>query len=267
MRALIIAELRSRWRSLAALAGGTFTLLLALAGTYSAYGGSQGFGQAFGNGHAPALFSAFAGTSGTNIFAPASFVAFGFTHPLFLVLSLASAITVGVGAVAGDVENGRAEMLYTAPVRRSLIYDARTIACLLMELAVVAAAVIGAQIGRLISPDLSAVSALVPLRVAAQLLPLLLFFAALTFTISAASRTRGQAQGAAIAAAAGAYLVNLVSLLWSPIAFTAHVNPFHYFQATQAAVSVNMTDVIVLLAASLVMFVAGHWQLERRDLA
>jgi ABC-type transport system involved in multi-copper enzyme maturation permease subunit len=180
---------------------------------------------------------------------------------------LASAITVGVGAVAGDVENGRAEMLYTAPVRRSLIYDARTIACLLMELAVVAAAVIGAQIGRLISPDLSAVSALVPLRVAAQLLPLLLFFAALTFTISAASRTRGQAQGAAIAAAAGAYLVNLVSLLWSPIAFTAHVNPFHYFQATQAAVSVNMTDVIVLLAASLVMFVAGHWQLERRDLA
>jgi ABC-type transport system involved in multi-copper enzyme maturation permease subunit len=267
MRALIIAELRSRWRSLAALAGGTFTLLLALAGTYSAYGGSQGFGQAFGNGHAPALFSAFAGTSGTNIFAPASFVAFGFTHPLFLVLTLASAITVGVGAVAGDVENGRAEMLYTAPVRRSLIYDARTIACLLMELAVVAAAVIGAQIGRLISPDLSAVSALVPLRVAAQLLPLLLFFAALTFTISAASRTRGQAQGAAIAAAAGAYLVNLVSLLWSPIAFTAHVNPFHYFQATQAAVSVNMTDVIVLLAASLVMFVAGHWQLERRDLA
>jgi ABC-type transport system involved in multi-copper enzyme maturation permease subunit len=267
MRALIAAELRSRWRSLAALAAGTFTLLLALAGTYSAYGGSQGFGQAFGTGHAPALFSAFAGTSGTNIFAPASFLAFGFTHPLFLVLALASAVTVGVGAVAGDVESGRAELLYTAPVPRSLIYDARTVACLIMELAVVAAAVIGAEIGRLISSDLSAVSALVPLRVAAQLLPLLLFFAALTFAISAASHTRGQAQGLTIAAAAGAYLVNLVSLLWSPVEFTAHVNPFHYFQATQAATSISVTDVVVLLAAALVFFVAGRWRLERRDLA
>ena len=106
-----------------------------------------------------------------------------------------------------------------------------------------------------------------PLRVAAQLLPLLIFFAALTFAISAASRTRGRAQGIAIAAAAGAYLVNLVSLLWSPVEFTSHVNPFHYFQATQAAMSVSVTDGVVLLAAALVCFVAGRWQLERRDLA
>ena len=267
MWALITAELRSRWHSVVALAAGAFTLLLALAGTYSAYGGSEGFGQAFGSGHAPALFSAIAGTSGTNIFAPMSFLAFGFTHPLFLVLALASAVTVGVGAVAGDVENGRAELLYTAPVRRSLIYDARTLACVLMELAVVAAAVMGAEIGRLISSDLSPVSALVPLRVAAQLLPLLLFFAALTFAISAASRTRAQAQGIAIAAAAGAYLVNIVGLLWSPIEPTAHVNPFHYFQATQAATSVSATDALVLLGAAFACFVAGRWQLERRDLA
>jgi hypothetical protein len=96
MRALITAELRSRWRSLAALAAGTFTLLLALAGTYSAYGGSQGFGQAFGTGHAPALFSAIAGTSGTNIFAPASFLAFGSPTRCSLCWRW-PAVTVGVG--------------------------------------------------------------------------------------------------------------------------------------------------------------------------
>lgn len=87
MRTLIRAELRARWRATSALAGGSFILLLVLAGTYSAYGGMAAFGKAFGKGHAPALFSAFAGSSDVNIFAPASFLSFGFTHPLFLVLA------------------------------------------------------------------------------------------------------------------------------------------------------------------------------------
>jgi ABC-2 type transport system permease protein len=267
MQTLIIAELRARWRSVAALSAGTFFLLLALAGTYSAYGGAQGFGNAFGSGHSPSLFSAFAGSSGTNIFAPASFLSFGFTHPLFLVLSLASVVTVGVGAVAGDVESGRAELIYTTPVRRSLILDARAMACGLIEIAVVGAGAVGAELGRLISSDLSSVSPLVPLRVAAQLLPLLVFFGAIAFAVSAASRTRGEAMGLIVAATAGAYLVNLVSLLWSKAHFVGYVDPFHYFQSTQAAVSVDWADAIGLLAIAAVIYLSGRWYLERRDLA
>lgn len=267
MLTLTKADLRARWRSVAALAAGSFVLLLALAGTYSAYGGMQAFGKAFGKGHAPALFSAFAGSSNANIFAPANFVSFGFTHPLFLVLALASAVSVGVGAVAGDVENGRAEFLYTAPVRRSLIYDARALACIATEVAVVAAAVIGAEIGCVISPDLSNVSAWVPVRVAIQLLPLLAVFAAVSFAASAFSRTRAEAMGTAVAAAAAAYLVNVISLLWGKIDFLGRIDPFHYFRATDAATSVSVGHALGLVAVAVVVYVAGRLRLARRDLA
>lgn len=267
MRTLVKAELISRWRSVAALAGGSFILLLALAGTYSAYGGADAFGKAFGKGHSPTLFSAFAGSSDADIFAPQSFLSFGFTHPLFLVLVLSSAVSVGVGAVSGDVETGRAELLYTAPVARSLIYDARAVACALIELVVVAAAVVGAEIGRLVSPDLGSVSPWVPVRVTVQLLPLLALFAAIAFAASAFSRARAEAMGIAVASAAGAYLVNVVALLWSKIRLMGDIDPFHYFRATDAASSISLTDGVGLLAAAAVVYACGRWKLHHRDLA
>jgi beta-exotoxin I transport system permease protein len=267
MFTLVRAELHARVRSVSALAGGSFVLLLVLAGTYSAYGGEQAFGKAFGSGHTPALFSAFAGSSDANIFAPASFLAFGFTHPLFLVLALAGAVSVGVGAVAGDVESGRAELLYSLPVRRTLIFDARAVAGAIGVVAVVGAAVAGAEVGRLISGDLAGVSPLVPLRVALQLLPLLALFAAIAFAVSAVARTRGEALGLAVGAPAAAYLVNVVSLLWSKVSFVGRIDPFHYFQATRAATAVSIWDALGLLTASVVVYLAGRSWLGHRDLA
>lgn len=267
MLALVRAELHARVRSVAALAGGSFVLLLVLAGTYSAYGGEKAFGKAFGAGHAPALFSAFAGSSDVNIFAPASFLSFGFTHPLFLVLALAGAVSVGVGAVAGDVESGRAELLYSLPVRRTLIFDARAVAGTIAVVAVVGAAVVGAEVGRMISGDLSAVSPWVPIRVSLQLLPLLALFAAVAFAVSAISRSRSEAMGLAVAAPATAYLLNVVSLLWSKASFIGRADPFHYFQATRAATALSGRDALGLLAVSAVVYVAGRSWLGRRDLA
>ena len=80
MTALILADLRSRWRSLAALTGGSFILLIALSGTYSAYGGAAGFANTFGQGHTPRLFSAFSGSSSGDVFCPPHFLGFGFGH-------------------------------------------------------------------------------------------------------------------------------------------------------------------------------------------
>jgi len=108
---------------------------------------------------------------------------------------------------------------------------------------------------------------LVPLRVSVQLLPLLVFFAAIAFTASALSHSRGEAMGLAVAAPAGAYLANIVSLLWSKVGFVGHVDPFHYFQATKAASSIDLPDAFGLLGLAAVIYLAGRWWLARRDLA
>ena len=155
MRTLISADLRSRWRSLAALTGGCFTVLIVLSGTYTAYGGAAAFEKSFGGGHTPKLFSAFSGSADTDIFSPEHFLAFGFGHPLFLVLALSVAVTSGVAAVATDVETGRAELLFSAPVPRGRLLNARITAWAAAQAGVIAGGLAGDHHRRVQRPFMS----------------------------------------------------------------------------------------------------------------
>lgn len=267
MTALVLADLRNRWRSLAALAAGCFTLLIALSGTYSAIGGAAGFTNTFGGGKTPKLFSAFSGSSSGDVFSPPHFLAFGFGHPLFLVLALSVAITSGVAAIATDVESGRSELLFTAPVRATTVLGARIVEWSVAEIAVVAAAVVGALIGSRLSGDLSRVSFAVPVRSAVQFLSLAFFVAGVAFAASAHARTRGAAFSATVGVTAGSYVVNLVGLLWSPLSFVRWLNPFGYYSPTEAADQLQLGNGAVLIGASLVLFALARHLLQRRDLA
>lgn len=267
MRTLLAADLRSRVRSLLALGGGCFILLIVLAGTYSAYGGQAGFAKSFGGGHAPKLFSAFSGSATADIFTPANFLAFGFGHPLFLVLSLSVAITSGVGAVATDVETGRSELLFTAPVRRAAILDTRIAGWAVAQVGVVAGAVVGALIGARLSNDLSDVSVAVPLRVAVQFATLAFFIGGVAFAASARAHSRGSAFAVAVGVTAGSYVANLVALLWHPLAFVRRVSPFGYYSPTDAARHIDWANAGVLVGAGIVLFILAHRWLYARDLA
>lgn len=264
--ALLIADLRSRWRSLAALAGGCFVFVVVLAGTYSAIGGAQGFTKSFGE-KPPRLFSAFSGTSGGDLFTPSHYLAFGYVHPLFLVLSLSVAVSMGVAAVATDVETGRAELLFTLPVRRTAILDTRVLGWALAQLVVLTVAVLGGFVGRALSSDMHGVSPWVPLRVACQFIPLATFVAAVAFAASCRCRTRGAALGVAVGVTAGSYVVNLVALLWSPLSALRHANPFGYYTPTAAADGIAWGDAALLLGSAGLLFALGRYWLGKRDLA
>lgn len=267
MSALLLADLRNRWRSLAALATGCFILLIALSGTYSAYGGAAGFANTFGAGKTPRLFSAFSGSSSGDVFTPAHFLAFGFGHPLFLVLALSVGITSGVAAIATEVESGRSELIFTAPVPATAILGARIAEWALAQVAVIGGALIGALIGTQLSGDLSKVSLAVPVRASVQFGSLAFFVAGVAFAASAHARTRGTAFAATVGITAGSYVVNLVGLLWSPLAWVSWVNPFGYYAPTEAADHFQWGDAGVLVAAGLAMFALARHTLSRRDLA
>lgn len=267
MTALLVADLRSRWRSLAALAGGCFVVLIALSGTYSAYGGANGFANAFGAGHTPRLFSALSGSSSGDIFSPPNFLAFGFDHPLFLVLSLSVAITSGVAAIATEIETGRSELLFTAPVPATAVLGVRVAEWALAQLGVVTGALVGALIGMQLSGDLSAVSLAVPVRAAVQFCSVAIFIAGVAFAASALARSRGAAFGATVGITAGSYVVNLVGLLWSPLSFVRWINPFGYYAPTRAAEHLQWGHAGVLVAAGAVLFGVAWRTVGRRDLA
>ncbi len=265
VRLLVSAELRQRRRVFASLAAGTFVFLLAIAGTYEAFGGAAGLGRAFGA-ETPSFFSAFAGARDANLFAPASFVAFGFVHPLFLVLTLTVGIGVGTASVAGDVESGRSETLYTRPVRRTMILDARLRLWLAAQTAVVAAGVAGSFLGTRLSPDLSDVGAAALGRVGAQYMSLALFLGAASFAASAFASTRGQALGVAVGVASLTYLVNFVALLWHPLAWAQRLSPFGYYVPVRSVERFDTPAALVLAAGTIVLLIVARERLERRDL-
>lgn len=263
-RAVMGAELRQRWKMLAALAAGIFVFLLMLGGTYEAFGGASGFTESFGK--TPGFFSAFAGEAGVNIFAPSNYVAFGFIHPLFLVLTVTVGIAIGTAAVAGDVETGRAEMLYVHPLPRTSIIDARIVLWLASQVAVLTVALLGAFVGTRISQDLRDVPFRGVVQVVVQYFPLAAVFAATAFFASSLSHTRGQALGIAIGATALAYLVNFLSLLWHPIAFLRRLTPFGYYSPTRAVQGVVWWHIAVLSTVAIILFVAARVIVQRRDL-
>jgi len=265
--ALVIADLRNRWRSLAALAAGCFILLIALSGTYSAYGGAAGFANTFGAGKTPRLFSAFSGSASGDVFSPPHFLAFGFGHPLFLVLSLSVAITSGVAAIATEVETGRAELIFTAPVRPTRVLGARVAEWAIAQVAVIVGALVGALIGTQLSDDLSQVSLMVPVRASVQFCALAFFIAGVAFAASAHARTRGAAFAATVGVTAGSYVANLVGLLWSPLSWVRWVNPFGYYSPVKAAEHVQWGNAGVLVAVGMVLFAVARHTLMRRDLA
>lgn len=262
---LVRAEVALRRRMLASLGAGTFVFMLAIGGTYQALGGASGLADTFGV-KTPSFFSAFVGARDINIFSPANYFAFGFVHPLFLVLTFTVAISIGTSSVAGDIESGRVEMLYTRPVARTTVLDARLRLWAAAQSFVLVASVAGAAAGERISPDLRAVGLGAVGRIVVQLVPLIAFTGALSFFASATSRTRGQALGVAVGVMALSYLVNFVALLWHPLAFASRLSPFGYYTPAAAVGGIDWFDVAVLLAAAVVLLVASRVALRRRDL-
>jgi ABC-2 type transport system permease protein len=237
--ALTVAELRSRRRSLAGVGLGCFVALMALTGTYTFIGGQQGFTQTFGAANGAKLMSAFAGSPSANIAVPTNFVGFCFSHPILLLLVISVAVSSGAAAVAGDVESGRAEMLFSAPLSRTAVQGARVLAWGIAQGVVLGCAVLGA---------------------------LLFFLGAAAFAASSCTRSRGTALGLAVGVAAASYTANLVALLWHPARFLRHLTPFGYYNPTGAATGVHWLDAAVLVDAGVLLLLLSRWWLEARDL-
>lgn len=266
MTALVLADLRARRRSLVAISAGCFVVLVILASTYSGFGGQQGLVRTFGTGGFKKVIAALSGSDTADFFSPPHYLGYLFSHPLFLAITIGAAVSNAAAAIAADVESGRAEMLYTAPVSRSSLLGARVSSWLAAQGLMLSCAVSGALVGSRLSPELSGVSPAVPVRVAVQFGSLLFFLGAAAFAASARARTRGAALGVGIGVAAGSYAANLLALLWSPAGFLRHLSPFGYYSASAAADHVNWPDAGLLVSLGALLLLLSRRWLERRDL-
>lgn len=228
MRKLVLADLRARSRSLAAIAGGLFCFSLVTGATYRAFGANLG-DQLFGS-TTPAGIAAFSGSKTAELFSPRSYIGFAFNHPIVMVLTFAIAITIGVNAVAGDVESGRAQLLFSRPVARSRIMLSRIGVWATAQVLVTIVAVVGILAGTVFAPALREVGIGRLVALGVQQLSLSTFIAGVAFVASAKAPSKGVALGATIGVATLGYIVNFVSLVVEPAAVLHWFTPFGYYE-------------------------------------
>jgi ABC-type transport system involved in multi-copper enzyme maturation permease subunit len=265
--ALLQAELRSRQRWLAGLAAGAFTFLFVLAVSFTSLGlgASKGMLETQSR---PKVYDAFAGSEGADFLHARGWLAFGFTHPLFLVLTLSVAVAVGAAAIAGEVESGHAELVFSRPISRSTVLGAWIAVWAVGEAVVIAAALAGAAVGGAASSDIGFADIGGLAGAAAQYLPLAFLVAATAFLASSLARTRGRALGVATGVTFTAYLVNFVAGLFDGLGWMHHISPFGYYDAFSAADrGVAWGDALLLVAFGAVLLAAARAVLMRRDLA
>lgn len=265
MRPLVFAELRARRRMIISLAAGAFTYLLILAVSYHAFG--AGLDKAFA-GDTPRAFTAFSGSRSGDILSPHGWMGLGFNHPMLMITTLTAALAIGTGAIAGEVDSGRGQLLFTAPLPRTRFLWAALLIWAVAELAILVAALAGATVGALLSADLRSAGVAELAWAPLQLAPLTLLVASAGLLASVVSPTRGRALGATVGVTVLAYLVNVISGLSGALDWMRWCSPFGYYDpGTAITDGLQLGPAAILLGLAGALLVAARTLLERRDLA
>ncbi|HEU5430615.1 MAG TPA: ABC transporter permease subunit [Thermomicrobiales bacterium] len=196
------------------------------------------------------------------------YLALGFTHPLYIVLTAAAVVGFAARSLAGEIERGTMQIALARPVSRPAVYASRVAGMAAVCLALAIVGPLGMVGGLLIvQPDGTLHSShLWPLAVGSMAL----FWAigGLTLFGSAAASTSGRVVGWAIGALLLSYFIDYFSGVWRVVRPLDIVSIFHYYDPSGALVhgSLAPRDPFVLFAAGLAGVLAGLAVFTRRDL-
>lgn len=264
----LIGDAVSRYRRLLLLmATGFFTFDLLIAGIYDSLLGT-GIGQALGAaGDSPSVFRALAGGA-ANPFTPEGWLSFGFLHPIVLVLVIAWTVAIAASSVAGEVETGTGEFLFTRPVPRWQVLSIRTAMWLTGLMALLGAGWIGSFVAMSYSEGLGEMGAGALTRIALSVLPPITVIAGVAFLASCSVSLRAKAIAIGTGFAVASYFLNFAALVWEPVESLAPLSVFHYAEAAVWAVNgVAWGDFALLVVIGLGMIALAHLVLHRRDIA
>jgi ABC-2 type transport system permease protein len=188
---------------------------------------------------------------------------------VFVPLILAVlAVLYGLGMTFTEEEQGTLDVLLSYPIPRWQVIVEKFAAFVVILVAVLALALVGLVLSRVITPELDI--ALGPLLLGMlNVIPVVLLTTALTLFLSTVLRSRGAAAGVVIALLVASYFMqSLAGMLSAPLNNMRYASIFHYYGG--AGVLVNGVDwsgfalltglTVVFLGLALVAF-------QRRDIA
>ena len=178
---------------------------------------------------------------------------------------LAYAIGLGSSAAVGEEESRTLPVLLSSPLRRRSILMAKTTVVVLGVIAVVAGLWLGNEVLAVVfGLDLSGHDQLAS---AIQLVGMVLLFGALSLGVSAATGSSALGIGAAAGIALVSYFVTTLLPVVEELADIARLTPWYLYTGAEAMYEgLDPVLLAIALAIAAVLFGAGAYRLDRRDL-
>jgi ABC-2 type transport system permease protein len=182
------------------------------------------------------------------------------------ILFLVFALGVGAQAVAGEQGQGRLDLVLSYPVSRRRLLAERTV--VLLAGLVLFAAVISVSVlvsGRVWDMPISTMGAIAP---NVMLVLLGAFFGVLALAVGAFTLSRAVAIGASAALAGASYLVSALAVVATWMEPLRPLSPFYWYSRGDPITDgLDAVPVLVLLGATVVVYVIADVIFQRRDLA
>ena len=194
--------------------------------------------------------------------------AFGFNHPIVLVLLAFIAINLPVKHISNEIENGTMETLLSFPVKRGKIVFKLWVSSLSILFTIIITSLAGSLLAVHIFHTLSSTVAIRITMIGANLWLLFVLVMSYTLLFSTFGKRGNFAANLSSMLTLVFYLFYFFSQLWDQIAFTKPVNIFNYFQPQKIILGQGnfVTDIVVLATASILCVLAAMWQFKRRDI-
>ena len=196
------------------------------------------------------------------------FIAFGWAHPVVLLLVWSHAIIFGTRVPAGEIDRGTIDVLLGLPVSRTRVYLSETGAWLVSGVAVVALGVAGSVLGGI---GLDADQRAAPLRllaVGANLYSLSLCVGGLAFCVSSLSSRRATAASIVTALVIVSYVLNVLGAFSEPVRRLGPLNLITYFRPVYMIRDGiwPWRDMLILLGVAATAWAAGLLVFRRRNI-
>lgn len=212
----------------------------------------------------PAMLRSALGLGMVDFQRPAFYLATNFTS-VVLGAALFAAL-LGAGTIAKEEALHTAELLYSAPVRRSRILIGKAIAVLIytvalpIALAVVAIATLAAVVERPLEPALLA-------SLFGTVVVIAICFAGAGMWIATRVRDARGAGGVALGLVLGAFALGIVSSLAPPVSALRYFSPFKLLEAPAiVAGGVPVVSLVAVAATGFGLAARAVQRYERRDL-
>lgn len=179
-------------------------------------------------------------------------------------LLIVYAVIQGTGAIAGEESAGTIDLLLAQPVTRPAVVVQKCVAVCIGSILIVAGGFLGFAVSvPFVAIDFTLWDAALA---SANLLPITLFFFALSLWLGAVGPNRVWASGGAIAVATTGYFANTLATGIDALSWLRYGSPFYYFGAGLPLVrGIEWGHVAALLGTAVAFVLLAARSFERRD--